>query len=100
MSLIEFFLQLPLLNQILVVYLIFINLVSFFYFGLDKLKSQFNDWRISEKTLWVITLFGGSIGSMLGMFFFRHKTKKNSFKIVIGLILLLQIGLVSMLFLN
>ncbi|OGH59842.1 MAG: hypothetical protein A2725_02395 [Candidatus Magasanikbacteria bacterium RIFCSPHIGHO2_01_FULL_33_34] len=87
----KWFLSLNILTQILLIYFIIINIIAFFFFGLDKLKSQLNKQRISEKNLWLLALIGGSAGSLLAMNFFRHKTQKTSFQIVFVLILLIQI---------
>lgn len=83
--------QLSVINQILIIYFLLINLISFFNIGLDKLKSQLSHWRTKETTLWLLALLGGSLGTLLGMNFFRHKTKKNSFQIILALIFFLQI---------
>lgn len=91
---IKYFLQLPILQQILILYLILINIITFFYFGIDKIKAQLSSRRISEKMLWLLTLIGGSLGGLLGMHFFRHKTKKLSFQVVLAVILALQVVLV------
>lgn len=80
--------------QLLTVYLLVINIITFFYFGLDKLKSQLSHRRVSEKTLWILSAIGGSLGALLGMNFFRHKTKKLSFQAGIAMILAGQILLV------
>ncbi|WP_431027484.1 DUF1294 domain-containing protein [Lysinibacillus sp. LZ02] len=45
----------------------------------DKQKAIKNEWRIAEKTLFTIAIFGGAIGGVLGMYLFRHKTKHNNF---------------------
>jgi len=90
----HYFLNLSLLTQIFLLYFITINIVTFFYFGLDKLKSQTGDRRISEKMLWILTLIGGSAGALLAMWFFRHKTKKLSFQAVVAVILVVQIWVV------
>ncbi len=98
MEIIRWFFQLSLLTQIVVVYLALINLLAFFYFGLDKLKAQLSHRRVSEKLLWILTLIGGSIGALAGMNFFRHKTKKTSFQAVVAVILAGQILLISFFF--
>lgn len=64
-----------------VVYLIIINIVGFFIMGIDKWKAKRNSWRIPEKTLFLVTLLGGGIGTNIGMYYFRHKTKKVEFMI-------------------
>ncbi len=71
-----------------------INIITFFYFGLDKLKSQLQHRRISEKMLWILSAIGGSVGALLGMNFFRHKTKKLSFMAGIAVTLMVQISLI------
>ena len=94
-----YFLNLSLFLQILVAYLILMNTITFFYYGFDKMRSQTdNTRRVSEKTLWFLALIGGSIGALLGMNFFRHKTKKTSFQAGVAIIIALQALLVSWIF--
>lgn len=61
------------------IYLLSINILTFFLFGLDKLKAKLNAWRISERTLLVVTFFGGFGAAWLSMVIFRHKIKDRSF---------------------
>ncbi|PJA90407.1 MAG: DUF1294 domain-containing protein [Candidatus Magasanikbacteria bacterium CG_4_9_14_3_um_filter_32_9] len=91
---IKWFLDFTLLAQILIIYLIIINIATFFYFGLDKMKASLAHKRISEKKLWTLSMVGGSLGGILGMHFFRHKTQKLSFQIIMAIILSVQICLV------
>ena len=72
-------------------FIIIMSTLSFFLMALDKLKAVKNGWRIPEKTLLLLSLFGGSIGTLLGMLVFRHKIRKAKFFLGIPLILLLQI---------
>ncbi len=72
-------------------YLLIINLTGFFLMGIDKKRAKENQWRISEKTLFLTALLAGSLGSIAGMYFFRHKTKHTTFKIGMPCILILQI---------
>ena len=88
------FLSLPVLHQALIGYGIAVNLLTFFYFGMDKLKARFHDERVSEKMLWFLSAIGGSAGALLGMKYFRHKTRKMSFQTGIAVILAVQIALV------
>ena len=74
-----------------IIYLIIINLLSFILMGLDKYKAINNHWRISEYTLFGLSLLGGSLGTLMGMFIFHHKTKKNSFRILIPIFLIINI---------
>lgn len=78
---------------ILTIYLIFMNLLAFLLMGLDKSKARRNRWRIPEKTLFLSAILGGSIGAILGMQVFRHKTKHASFRIGMPCILIVQLGL-------
>lgn len=75
------------------VYLALINLLTFAVYGIDKRKAQKNAWRIKESTLLLLAAVGGSVGALLGMQIFRHKTKHPKFTVGVPLILLVQIGL-------
>lgn len=74
------------------IYLLIINLIGFFAMLLDKQKAKKNKWRVPEKTLFLLALLGGSLGTTLGMNVFRHKTKHWYFVVGMPLILVLQIG--------
>lgn len=63
-------------------YLISINLISFILMFIDKRKAIYNKYRIKESTLLFISLLGGCFGTLLGMYLFRHKTRKLKFKLV------------------
>ena len=72
-------------------YLFLINAAGFILMLVDKWKAKKNKWRISEKTLITVAVIGGSFGSLLGMYTFRHKTQHSKFTIGIPVILTLQI---------
>lgn len=76
-------------------YLIIINILGFIVVGIDKRKAIKNKFRISEKNLFLIGIFGGSLGFYIGMNYFRHKTNKPRFKIGIPFLILIQIILLS-----
>ena len=78
----------------IVIYLIVINIIGFFAMGIDKWKAKNNAWRIPENTLFAITALGGGIGTIAGMYTFRHKTKKTKFTIGLPAILILEIILI------
>nr|WP_307485166.1 DUF1294 domain-containing protein [Eubacterium multiforme] len=82
------------LNYLFKIYFIIINLIGFFSMFIDKEKAKRHKWRIPENTLIFISLIGGSIGSLIGMYLFRHKTKHFKFKIGIPFILFLQFILI------
>lgn len=75
-------------------YLILINILGFFVMGEDKRRAKKHLYRIPEKTLFSVAIIGGSIGSILGMYHFRHKTKHSSFVVGMPIIVILQIILV------
>lgn len=63
-------------------YLVFINLITIIIYGLDKRFAKKNKARISEQFLFLLALLGGSLGALIGMQLFRHKTKKFKFYLV------------------
>lgn len=75
----------------IIIYLISINIIGFLIMWLDKRKAIKGSWRIPEKTLFIITAIGGGIGTIAGMYTFRHKTKKLNFIIGLPLITILEI---------
>lgn len=76
------------------IYLLCVNIAGFISMGVDKAKAKKKAWRIPEATLFIIALIGGSIGSIIGMRIFRHKTKHWYFVVGMPLILIVQIGLI------
>lgn len=75
----------------LLLYFGVINLIGFLLMGIDKAKAKRRAFRIPEATLFIVALIGGSIGSLLGMYVFRHKTRHLKFTIGIPVILGIQI---------
>ena len=78
---------------LLVIYLVIINLASFLTFGADKRRARKDKWRVRERTLFLLAIIGGSVGALLGMYVFHHKTKHWYFCVGIPFILVLQIAL-------
>ena len=76
------------------IYLLIINALGFLLMRIDKQKAIRGRWRIPEATLMAVAALGGSIGSLLGMSTFRHKTKHIKFTAGIPAILIAQILLV------
>ena len=83
-------------KQIIIIYLIAINVVTFFLYGIDKWKAKRSKWRIPEATLLGLAVIGGSIGAWLGMKVWHHKTQHKKFKYGLPLILLAQIALIAL----
>ncbi len=79
--------------EIVLVYLMVINLIAFALMGIDKWKSKRNKWRIPEKTLFLFPCLGGGIGGLLGMYHFRHKTRHWYFKYGFFALLIIEYGL-------
>ena len=82
---------------ILFLYLAVINIIGFALMGIDKKRAIRGAWRISEASLFFTALIGGSLGCILGMHTFRHKTKHWYFKYGMPAILLAQLALVALL---
>ncbi len=87
-----------LIKLIIFIYLAIVNIVGFAMMGIDKRKAIRGAWRIPEASLFLVAIIGGSIGSILGMQVFRHKTKHWYFKYGMPAILILQIAIVVFLF--
>ena len=80
------------LYKCIAVYLAAVNVVTFFLYGVDKRKAKKGQWRVPEKTLFLFPLLGGSLGGILGMKVFHHKTKHWYFRWGLPAILVLQIA--------
>ena len=81
-------------------YLILINAIAFVLMLVDKIKARKNRWRIPERTLIGSAALGGSVGALLGMYTFRHKTKHLKFTLGVPAILIAQITLAVFLILK
>ncbi len=77
--------------KILFIYLLIINIIAFFAYGIDKYKAKHHRWRISEAALLLLAVAGGSIGAIVGMKVWHHKTQHKKFKYLLPLILTIQI---------
>ena len=76
-------------------YLLLINVVAFLLMLVDKVKAKKNRWRIPERTLMLSAALGGSMGALLGMYTFRHKTRHIKFTLGVPAILVAQIALAA-----
>ena len=90
------YVNIPYWRQLSLAWQIFIelNLATFLLYGFDKLSAQSRLQRMPERILYLATFLGGSIGALLAMNLFRHKTRKTSFQLVIACLILLQIAIV------
>ena len=77
----------------ILVYILVINVVTFFVYGIDKYKAKHAKWRISEATLLLLAAIGGSVGAWCGMKVWRHKTMHKKFKYGVPAIFILQVAL-------
>lgn len=83
---------------LLTAYFIILNIIGFALMGIDKYKAKKRAFRIPEATLFIVALIGGSIGSILGMYAFRHKTRHWYFVYGMPAILILQVILLFLIF--
>lgn len=79
-------------KYVLIVYLVVINIAGYASMGIDKKRAEHKKWRIKERTLFLVAVIGGSLGSWLGMYSFRHKTKHWYFVVGMPAILLIQVA--------
>ncbi len=86
------------MKTFLFAYIIILNLFGFFSMGMDKRRAQLRRWRIPERSLFLTAALGGSIGILVGMYLFRHKTRHLTFTVGIPVILVLQLFLIGFLF--
>ena len=86
--------------NIIIYYLLAVNIATFFLYGIDKYKARKGRWRISEATLLLMAVIGGSIGAWAGMQLWHHKTMHKKFKYGIPIIIILQVALVVYLLTN
>lgn len=77
--------------QNIIIYFIIINIIGFLAMYIDKQKAKKGKWRIPEKTLFIITALCGGIGTIAGMYTFRHKTQKVAFVVGFPVITILEI---------
>ena len=80
--------------HIALIYLVAINIVTFFMYGIDKWKAKNSKWRIRETALLGLAVLGGSIGAWLGMKVWRHKTQHKKFKYGVPAIIIVQLALI------
>lgn len=72
----------------------FMNILGFLLMRIDKNRAIHHQYRIRERTLWLVALFGGAVGTTLGMQIFRHKTKHLNFKIGFPLLAIIEVFLI------
>ena len=87
------------MQKIIIIYLVVINVVTFFMYGIDKWKARKAKWRIREAALLGLAVLGGSIGAWLGMRVWHHKTLHKKFRYGVPAIIVIQLLLVGYLLL-
>lgn len=83
------------MTQVLLLWVLLWNIIAFVLMGVDKWKAAHEGWRIRERTLFLSAVLGGSVGALMGMSLFRHKTQHRSFVVGIPAILIAQILLAA-----
>ena len=86
--------------NIILGYLLAVNIATFFLYGIDKYKAKKGRWRISEAILLLMAVIGGSIGAWAGMRLWHHKTMHKKFKYGIPIIIIIQVALAVYLLTN
>ena len=86
--------------NIILGYLLAVNIASFLLYGIDKYKAKKGKWRVSEATLLMMAVIGGSIGAWAGMRLWHHKTMHKKFKYGIPIIIIFQVALAVYLLTN
>lgn len=84
--------------KIALYYLLAVNLLTFISYGIDKYKARHNHWRVREASLLLLAALGGSIGALLAMKMFRHKTQHKKFRFGVPAILLVQLVIAAFLY--
>ena len=83
------------MKYFIIIYIALINIIAFCMMGIDKHKAKKKKYRIPEKSLFLSAILGGSIGAILGMRYFHHKTLHKQFKYGMPGILIIQIAIVA-----
>lgn len=86
------------IHDLLWLYLFAINGIAFVTMGMDKRKARKGKWRVPERVLFTQAALGGSIGALAGMYCFRHKTRHKKFVVGMPAILVVQIGIIFVVF--
>ena len=81
------------MEMIIYTFIAILNVITFLIYAIDKWQAKKNRWRIPESILLLLAVLGGSIGALMGMKIWHHKTMYKKFKYGIPLIMILQIGM-------
>lgn len=81
--------------RIVIFYLLSVNLLTFITYGIDKRKARHKRWRVRETALLLLAALGGSIGALLAMHLFRHKTQHKKFRYGVPAILIIQLAIAA-----
>ena len=82
------------ISKPIIIYIVAINVLAFLLYGIDKLKAKTHRWRVPESVLLGAAAIGGSVGALMAMLLFRHKTQHKKFTICVPLFLVLQVALI------
>lgn len=82
------------MGQALLAYMSIVSIVLLILMGMDKSRAKNHEWRIAERTLFILAIAGGAAGGVLGMYLFRHKTRHNRFAFGFPLLAAIQIFII------
>ncbi len=80
--------------RIIVWYIVIVSIITFIVFGIDKFRAMRHEHRVPERTLFSLAAVGGSVGALLGMLLWRHKTRHRSFTVGVPAIIMAQVAVV------
>jgi uncharacterized membrane protein YsdA (DUF1294 family) len=75
----------------MVQYSLVMNIIGLFIMAIDKYKAKHHQWRIAEKTIWLVSFIGGAVGTAVGMYLFHHKTRHRAFRYGLPLLAVMEI---------
>lgn len=86
------------MDYLVLAYVVLNSIILFVMMGMDKSKAKKREWRIAERTLFTVAVFGGAVGGVIGMYLFRHKTNHTNFSIGFPILAVIQLFIVFLLF--
>lgn len=83
--------------EIAIIYLLAMNVLSFVCLRSDKKRANFSRYKIGARTFYVLSLLGGALGVLIGMYYYRYLTEKPLFRYGVPVVLILQLLIILLL---